>query len=161
MIRNRHIDKGDWVRTTRTVPTSAMDELTGTGIQAGTRGVTTNRSGRWLTVEFGAGLATRTTRVNASHCQLIRRGAGHHRFHQRTRLILARLSIAAFLLWPIVQFTILYFWQNHTLEGIGTQFANAVADTTVDTFNHLLTHPLQTAIYVGFLTVLSRFAFRH
>lgn len=157
----RPAQPGDWVRSTTTVPTGLIDDLTGSGLPAHSRGVVIGRSGRWLTVEFDYGLGTTTARVKDSHCRIERRGGGQERFRERSRrMTIIRLALAGFLLWPFAQFVVMYVWYNHTLEGIIPALAIASLEGVGVLAQQFVTQPVQTLIYLGFLSVLGRLAFR-
>lgn len=158
---DRPAQPGDWVRATTEVSTGLLDDLTGGGLPAGTRGVVTGRSGRWLTVDFDNGLGTTTTRVKDSDCHIDRRRGGRRQFHNRARrMMIVRLALVGFLLWPFVQFFTLYFWHNRTLDGVISALALATLDSVGDLAIQLLNNPVRTLLYLGFLLVLGRIAFR-
>ncbi|GGD24606.1 hypothetical protein [Nocardioides daphniae] len=157
----RPAQPGDWVSATTKISTGLLDDLTGGGLPAGSRGVVTDRSGRWLTVEFDNGPGTTTARVKDSHCHIARRGGGRDRFHDRTRrMSIVRLALAAFLLWPFAQFFALYLWYNRTLDGIMPALALATLESVGDFAAQIVTEPVRTLLYLGFLAVLGRLAFR-
>lgn len=157
----RPAQPGDWVRATTTVPTGLLDDLTGGGLPAGSRGVVTGRSGRWLTVDFDNGLGITTTRVKDSHCRIDRRGGGRQRFHQNaSRMTIVRLALAGFVLWPLAQFLAYYLWHNRTLDGVVPALLLATLDSVGDLGIHLITNPVRTVLYLGFLAVVGRIAFR-
>lgn len=157
----RPAQPGDWVRATTTIPTGLLDDLTGGGLPAGSRGVVTDRSGRWLTVDFDNGLGTITTRVKDSHCCVDRRGGGWQRFHDgNRRMTIVRVALGGFLLWPLAQFLTLYLWHNRTLDGFVSALALASFESIGDLANQLISNPVRTLVYLGFLAVLGRIAFR-
>lgn len=161
MMWGRSAQPGDWVRATARVPTGLIDELTEGGLSAGSRGVVTGRSGLWLTVDFDNGLGTTTTRVRSSQCRIERRAGGQERFYDRARrMAIVRLALAGFMLWPFAQFVLLYVWHNHTLAGIVPSLMLATLESIGDLANEFFMSPVRTLVYVGFLAVLGRIAFR-
>lgn len=162
MMWNRRAQPGDWVRATAKITTGLVDELTGGGLPAGSRGVVTSRSGRWLIIEFDNGIGITTTRVKDDRCRIDRRAGGLHQFRERTRrMTIARLALMGFLLWPVAQFIFLYLWHNRTADGIAPALVLASLDGVGDLAGQLVTNPVRTLIYLVFLTGLGRIAFRH
>lgn len=156
----RPAEPGDWVRAKDKVSTGFMDDITGGGLPAGSRGVVTGRSGRWLTVDFDTGFGTTTVQVRDDRCRIDRRRGGQEHFHNRARrMAIARVALAGFLLWPFAQFFILYLWHNRTLDGAIPTLTLAGLDSLGEMLVHLINSPVQTLIYLGFLWVLWRLAF--
>jgi hypothetical protein len=155
----RRIEPGDWVRTTEKVSVGIADELLGTGVPAGARGVVCERNGSWLRVDLEHGLATVSVRVRARDCRVVRRQGGRERFHRWSgRRRAARIGLLCFTLWPLAQFTVLYWWYNRSFEGLTGELALAAVDSAVEMADHLVTDPARTLVYLGFLAVVGRLA---
>lgn len=136
------------------------DDLLGTGVPVGARGVVCERNGSWLRVELEHGLGTTTVAVRARDCRVVRRRGGREGFHRWAgRRRAARLGLLCFMAWPLAQFTVLYWWYNRSFEGYINELALAVVDSTVEMADHLVTDPVRTLVYLGFLTVVGRLAF--
>lgn len=160
--RARHpIGPGDWVLARERIPVTVTDHLLGAGIQPGTRGVVTSRTASLLEVDFATGYGTTTVTTRASTCTLARRGGGQQSSHSRTRVITTiRLALAAFLLWPLVQFVLSYLWHERTLNGIEAALAVAAVDSLLAWVGAMLAEPGRALAYLGFLAVISKIAFR-
>ena len=72
----------------------------------------------------------------------------------------ARLTVAVFLLAPIVQFIGWYLWTYRTLNGVEASFVEASLAGIGDMLTAAITDPVRTVVYLVFLSVLSRFAFK-
>lgn len=152
---------GDWVRATRTVPVTLTDRLIGSGIGPGTVGLVVARTGSRLQVRWDAGWGTATCSVPMSDCRLHRRGLGEEAFARRTRVLTTvRVALALFLLWPFVQFAVLYLWMNRTTDGLLPALAVSTVEGALDFVGLALTHPVQSLVYAAFLASLSHLAFR-
>lgn len=157
----RSPDTGDWIRTTKTIPLTLTDAVLGGGLPRGTQGVVNRRAGSRVTADFATGFGTITATVDASSCRVERRGGGRDAFRDHVRLMtVVRLALAAFLSWPIVQFVGVYVWTHHSFDGIAGAFVVGVVDGFGDWLIALVQHPLSTVVYVVFLALLSKVAFR-
>lgn len=159
MTWGRPIEPGDWVRTTRKVPVTLTDELLGSGVPAGARGVVCERTRSRLRVELEHGLATVAVTVRARDCRLVRRRGGREGFHRWTGWRrAARLGLLCFMAWPLARFTVLYWWYHRSFEGYAGELALAFVDSTLKMAGNLLTDPFRTVIYLGFLALVGRLA---
>lgn len=159
MTWGRPIEPGDWVRTTRKVPVTLTDDLVGSGVPEGARGVVCERSGPRLRVELEYGLSTVPVTVRARDCRLVRRRGGREDFHRWVgRRRAARVGLLCFMAWPLAQFTVLYWWYNRSFEGYAGELSLALVDSTLKMTGHLLTDPCRTVIYLGFLALVGRLA---
>lgn len=152
---------GDWVRVTRTVPVSITDHLTNSGLRPGTLGLVIARTGSRLQVRWDAGWGTTTATVSVRDCRLHSRGRGEEAFGRRTRVMTTvRLALALFLIWPFVQFTLIYLWTYRTADGLPPALAIGTVNGVMDFVALAFAHPVQSLVYAVFLSVLSRFAFQ-
>lgn len=159
MTWGRPIESGDWIRTTRKVAVTLSDDLLGTGVPAGARGVVCERNGSRLRVELEHGLGTVSVTVRARDCRVVRRRGGREGFHRWAgRRRAARLGLLCFVAWPLAEFTVLYWWYNRSFEGYTGELALALVDSTVEMAGHLIADPLRTVIYLGFLGLVGRIA---
>ena len=155
------IGPGDWVTARVRIPVTFTDSLLGDGIRAGTRGVVTNRSGGVVTVDFDSGFGTATVTTKVSNCTLARRDGGVESFRRRARVVTTiRVALAVFLLWPFALFLVTYLWHERTLNGIEATLVEATLDSAGEWVGTLLAEPVRALVYLAFLAVLSRIAFR-
>lgn len=153
---------GDWVRLTAIIPVSVTDHLMGSGISIGTRGVVVSRMGLMIEADFDTGYGTTRTHVPASKCKLIRRNGGQEKFTRNANFILiVRLALIAFLCWPVIQFTALYWWENKGFHGLVAELTVASFYSVGDMILSAMNDPIGTVIYLLFIAVISRFAFKH
>lgn len=153
-------EPGDWVRLKRLTPTSFTDHLTGDGLPAGSLAVVTSRSGGSLEVEVDAGWGSTRTRVRASEVRLVRRGGGQEAFARRVHhLTVVRVSLALFLLWPVLQFTGWYLWEYRTFDGLTTALAIGMVEGAMEQIAELIADPVRGLLLLGFFAVLGRIAF--
>jgi len=53
-----------------------------------------------------------------------------------------------------------YVWANEGFSGIVVAFAVGVVESTGDYITMLVQHPIQSAVYLGFLVLVGRLAWR-
>lgn len=156
------LQTGDWVRLTATIPVSVTDHLRGSGIPSGTRGVVVSKIGSRIEADFDTGYGTTRAHVPASKCRLIRRDGGQETFTRNANFILtARLALIVFLCWPVIQFTALYWWENKGFHGLVEELTIASFYSVGDMILSAINDPIGTFIYLLFIAVLSRIAFKH
>jgi hypothetical protein len=152
---------GDWVRIREKTPVTATDHITGSGIPAGARGVVTGTAGSKLEVEFETGYGTTKTRIAATKCTVIRRHGGRDVFIRRVGFIrTVRLALCLFLSWPLIQFVMMYWWEQRTFDGIVEEFTLASVDSIGDWVLSAINNPVPVLLYAAFILSLSKFAFR-
>lgn len=155
------INQGDWVKSTRTIPISINDRLSGGGIAAGTRGVVTAITGTRITVEFDTRWGLCTAIVPARGLTRIRREGGVQQFRQRAHTsTLIRIGLALALAFPILYFTGWYLWTYHTFDGIVPAFVQTSLDSLTDWLAAALAHPVQTVIASILLAAIGRWVFQ-
>jgi len=148
---------GDWVTARKTLTVG----WTGARIDRGTSGVVVEQVGRHLQVRFDAGLGLTTARVTASEVAVRRRGGGVAAFESRANTLgVVRLALALFLLWPFIWFGVVYVAQNHTTDGLLPALAIGSVDGAANWLLVVVAHPLQSMVYMAFISVLWKFAFR-
>lgn len=153
-------DVGDWVRLKKTAPTTLTDHLTGGGLPTGSLGVVTGRFGASLEVDVDAGWGTCRAQVRASDVSIVRRGGGREAFGKRVHLLtIVRVSLALFLLWPIIQFTGWYLWQYRSFDGFTVAFAIAMVEGALQQVEELIAHPIRGLLLLGWFALLGRIAF--
>ena len=153
-------DVGDWVRLKRTTPTTLTDHLTNGGLPPGSLAVVKGRSFGSLDVEVDAGWGSCDARVRASDVSVVRRGGGHEAFARRVHhLTVIRVSLALFLLWPVIQFTGWYLWEFRSFDGYTTALAISMVEGAIDQVNDLVADPVRGLVLLGFFTLLGRIAF--
>lgn len=155
------VREGDWVRNRATMPVTISDHLSKSGIKPGTRGVVTATTGSRANVTFDGGIGTVSTTVPIRSLRVVRRGGGVDRFatHQ-SRLNAARAALALFLAWPVISWVIQYVWINKSFSGMIPAFAVGVLQSIGDWITLLVTSPLHTVIYLVFLAILGKLAWR-
>lgn len=156
------VSAGDWVKTDTDIRVGMFG---GTTIRAGTKGVVTGVSTGWLTsravVEFDSGFGTVRASVPTHQVQLVRRDGGIERFTSRQRrLAVARLALLLFLSWPIIWWCLQYVWINKSFSGITSGFAISIVDSIGDWITMLVSNPVKGVVYLGFLWVVGRLAWR-
>jgi hypothetical protein len=155
-------DTGDWVIAKEIIPVSLTDHLLGTGLPSGTKGVITGKAGNKLEVEFDTGMGTTRANVSVSKCALVKRGGGKDAFLRRAGTVgTVRLALCLFLIWPLIQFAGLYWWEKRTFDGIVEEFTLAGIESAGEWIMSMIDDPVPVLAYALFIAVLSRFAFRH
>lgn len=159
---NASPDVGDWVRTTgrRRIPTTFADHLVDGGLRPGTRGVVVGRVG-WsrLDVDFDAGFGTQRATVKTANLRVVRGRGGVDEFHRRADVVgWARLGVELVLIAPFVIEAVRYMCAHGT-HGLLLDLALAVVNSVIGVFELMIAAPVQTAVYLVGLTLLSRFAF--
>jgi hypothetical protein len=153
---------GDWVKADTTIRAGLLG---GTRIKAGTKGIVTGVSTRWLTsradVEFHSGFGTVRVSVPTHRLHLVRRDGGVDRFTERQqRLAAARLALLVFFAWPITWWCVQYVWINKSFSGMTSAFAISIVDSIGDWITMLTSNPIKGLIYLGFLWLAGRLAWR-
>lgn len=155
------IREGDWVKNRDTVPVTLGDQLSKSGIKPGTRGVVTATTGSRASVTFDGGIGTVSATVSIRKLRVVRRGGGVDRFATRqSRLNAARAALALFLAWPVISWIVQYLWINKSFSGMVPAFAAGVLQSFGDWITLLVTNPFHTVIYLAFLTILGKLAWR-
>ena len=155
---------GDWVVLTSPVKTTLTDHLLGdqAGIRRGTRGVVIRSLG-WgaCQVRLDTGLLGSTTaRVRRGQMRVVRRGGGVDAFAARSsRLNAARAGVALALVAPFSYFAAAWFAGGGSKGGLLAALIDGLLQGCLDLLSYALAHPLNAALYVGLVTVASRFAF--
>jgi hypothetical protein len=78
----------------------------------------------------------------------------------KRRVAAARAALALFIVWPVISFAAQYVWQNHGFSGITAAFALGVVESFASYLEMLLTKPVRAAVYLGFLGLVGRLAWR-
>lgn len=155
------VDVGDWVKANRVLPVSLTDHLIQSGIKPGTRGVVTATSGSRRLVDFDGGFGTVSVWVERRALQVIRYGGGIGSFRSSARRrTIARVAFVLFLAWPFIQFAVAYAWVNKGFDGMTIALADGIVQSVFDWLNMLITQPIKTVIYFGFLWVTGKVALR-
>ncbi|CAI9413189.1 hypothetical protein [Nocardioides sp. T2.26MG-1] len=153
---------GDWVKVDTDIN---LGMLGGTTIKAGTKGVVTGVSTGWITsradVQFDSGFGTAHANVPTHRLRLIRPNGGVDRFTTRQRrLAAARSALLLFLAWPIIWWAIQYVWINRGFSGITSGFALSIVGSIGDWIIMVISNPVKGIIYLGFLWIVGRLAWR-
>ncbi|WP_347351354.1 hypothetical protein [Intrasporangium sp.] len=157
---SRPAEPGDWVKLTRTVPTSFTDQLTGDGLRAGTQALVITRHGRRLQIDADAGWGTVTATIDATDAVVVRRDGGTDRWQATThRRTTARLALALALAWPILSFATQYIWLQHSLDGLPGAIALGIVSAIPDQVEAFLNEPVKAVLYIALTTALARIAF--
>jgi hypothetical protein len=156
------VQEGDWVKATDTLTVGMFG---GSMIRPGTKGVVTSVISGWFSsraaVTFDGEFGTVRATVPVSKLRVVRRGGGVEAFtSRRGRLMAARAGLMIFVAWPVISFVAQYLWLNHGFSGITRAFALGVIDSFGDYLNMLLTSPVRGALYLGFLGLVGRLAWR-
>lgn len=155
-----HPTTGDWVRITSTVPTTLADHITGSGLPAGTKGVVTARVGGRVTVDFDTGYGIVTRTVDGARLAVTRRSGGYAQFTRSARVkTIARVAVALFLIWPLVQFAGAYLWREQTTDGLVESLTLAAIEGAFDFVSDAIAQPGRALLYMLVLAIMSRFAF--
>lgn len=152
---------GDWVKANRTVPVTFTDSITESGVRPGTMGVVTDTAGSRVQVAFEGGFGTVDAWVPTRHLRVVGRGRGVGSFRSHARRIaVARAALSLFLAWPVLKFLAIYGWTHHGFSGVTSAFALAVIDSIGDWLAMLVQQPVKTVVYLIFLGILGRLAWR-
>lgn len=155
-----NLQPGDWVSTTETTNMTLTDHLAGMGLPEGTRGVITSRHGSKVTVDLDTGYGTVTTTLPVRLLRPTRRRGGVKRFHQQVGFVaIVRLALACFLLWPIVQYVIDYFFTYRSLDGFVESLPMAALESMGESIMIAFNQPISALMYTAFLALLSWIAF--
>lgn len=156
------VQEGDWVKATHTL---TIGMFRGPSIKPGTKGVVTSVIPGWFnsraTVAFDGGFGTVSVTVPVSKLRVVRRGGGVGPFKARQgRMTAARVALAFFIAWPTISFVAQYAWANHGFSGITGAFAIGVVESFGYYVDMLLTNPIRAAVYLVFLGLVARLAWR-
>lgn len=152
---------GDWVQ----VDTDVKVGMLGGTVKAGTKGVVTGVSTGWITsrahVQFDGGFGAVHANVPTYRLRLIRPNGGVDRFTTRQRRLAAtRAALLLFLAWPIIWWAVQYVWINKGFSGITSGFALSIVQSIGDWIIMLVSNPVKGIIYLGFLWIVGRLAWR-
>lgn len=152
---------GDLVTARRDISASLTEELTDTpSVRQGTRGLVRKRTGNRLTVAFDTGYGLTETTIHTSDCRLIQRTANEKRFMDWAQLKTAiRVGALIALAAPILWYIVLYWAQTGSLNGVIEALTLAALDSALEVPGLILTHPVQTLVWLAAGTLATRIAY--